>query len=122
MNNIFEVKCRKFDGKDGLGLSFDELVEKLNNSSFAEDLAPEIWGLRGRDPFLLDSVDSEVTLAHIAALYNRLPASFSLWGLVDDNGWTVAHAAAAMGVLPDDFQDWSFADKDGTTVAPMLST
>ena len=57
-----------------------------------------------------------LTVAHMAAVRNRLPAGFDRWELADNDGWTVAHLAAALGHLPPDFDRWDLADKRGQTV------
>jgi hypothetical protein len=57
------------------------------------------------------------TMAHIAAQYAHLPASFSQWELTNTRGTTVAHKAAEHGRLTEGFDKWWLMDGDGWTVA-----
>jgi hypothetical protein len=85
--------------------------------SLAED------GLFPPDMNLCEIADLEsgITLAHSAALGNRLPALFSQWRAADKDGTTVAHVAAAAGHLPKRFKQWALADKHGVTVAHVAA-
>jgi|GEM_PF-1912106 len=63
--------------------------------------------------------NSNVTLAHMAAVNGNLPQGFNKWDLKDNKSKTVAHVAAEHGNLPEDF-DWKryglMRDNEGRTV------
>ena len=65
--------------------------------------------------------DQGRTMAHSAALYNKLPAGFDQWTLADKGGWTVAHEFAYRHVLPADFPHWAIEDSRGQSVAHIAA-
>jgi hypothetical protein len=90
--------------------SYDEAMDLfLNGAVFPQDFNQ--WALADEHHGL--------TIAHEAAIRNRLPAGFNQWELADKWGWTVAHVRAACGGLPTDFAQWDLADERGWTVATV---
>ena len=57
------------------------------------------------------------TMAHCAALHDKIPTGFDQWAMADQGGWTVAHEYAYRHVLPADFPHWDLTDSRGQSVA-----
>ena len=61
-----------------------------------------------------------VTLAVIAAFFNKLPPDFDRWEITDGLGRTVGHMAALFGSLTGGFDRWALATPGGMPVKDMF--